>query len=671
MSVSPERIFYVSTSGSDAGSGEITSPFRTPEKAQEAAREYNGSQVVFLDGTYRTTLNFNKQDNNTTYTANDGVTVTGGITIPAEDRVIPDEEILIRFTPEAAQNIRAIDLTVYGIIREELGDVYPIGSYHTAGRYDDAETGVNLEIFSGGKRMTLARYPNTGYLKIDAVLDNGEVNEYPPQNYWKDNYNIRNPRGGTYIIDKQTNERAKNWKNPETAWVFSYFYWDWADSSSPVKINTKNRAISPKFVSCYGCKPGALYYFYNILEELDAPGEYYLDRENCILYVYPYNEDDDIEISLSSKPLIEAENVENLTIDGFTLTAARSTAVVVSGSGNIIRNLTIKNVADHGITVTGSDNLVENCDISHTGRGGIHLTGGDRETLTPGNNRAIGNFIHDFSEIYQTYQSGIHLNGVGNTCANNEISGSPHMAIGYNGNDHLIEYNYIHDVVLHSSDAGAIYSGFDWCAHGTVIRYNILKNIGANGFTPDGIYWDDGLSGQTAYGNILINVKKYSFLAGGGRDNVIRDNLIFGDTRAPIHYDDRNRDGFVNGGWAAQATNSPDAPHWVKLRALPYTNEYWKTRFPHLSNLKTDLSTDPDDPDFPINPAGSEVVNNIIIAENGQIGIIADSVYRYSRVEGNRIFTSFEEAGLNRETLEFSSQPVDFPVIPIERIGRK
>ena len=158
------------------------------------------------------------------------------------------------------------------------------------------------------------------------------------------------------------------------------------------------------------------------------------------------------------------------------------------------------------------------------------------------------------------------------------------------------------------------------------------------------------------------------FLFGGGRDNIVRDNIIFGDTRNPIHYDDRNRDGFVHGGWAAQATNSPDAPHWVKLRAIPYTNEYWKARFPQLSRLITDITTDPDDPDFPINPAGSLVTNNIIVADS--IGFIADSVYRYSTVENNRIFASLGELELDPETLEFKEQPNNFPVITVKEIGR-
>ena len=32
---------------------------------------------------------------------------------------------------------------------------------------------------------------------------------------------------------------------------------------------------------------GMRYYVFNIAEELDAPGEYYIDRENSVLYFYP------------------------------------------------------------------------------------------------------------------------------------------------------------------------------------------------------------------------------------------------------------------------------------------------------------------------------------------------------------------------------------------------
>lgn len=165
-----------------------------------------------------------------------------------------------------------IDLKKYGVESSApIGDLYPIGAYHTAGKYDDAPTGDNIEVFEGSRRMTLARYPNDGYLKIEQVKDVGDAAEFPPQNYWKDWEKRRNHRGGTYIVDRNTNERMKTWKDPDTAWIFGYLYWDWADSSSPLAVvDTDNRAISPRYVSRYACRSGALYYFYNILEELDA-----------------------------------------------------------------------------------------------------------------------------------------------------------------------------------------------------------------------------------------------------------------------------------------------------------------------------------------------------------------------------------------------------------------
>ena len=51
------------------------------------------------------------------------------------------------------------------------------------------------------------------------------------------------------------------------------------------------------------------------------------------------------------------------------------------------------------------------------------------------------------------------------------------MAIVFGGNEHLIEFNEIHDVCHESNDAGAIYGGRDWTMRGTVIRYNYFHDI--------------------------------------------------------------------------------------------------------------------------------------------------------------------------------------------------
>ncbi len=665
-----EKIIYVSPTGSDKNEGSIVSPFKTMARAQETARTCDVPVTVeVLAGTYRENLAFDNRDSGSTYLTREHATLTGGLTVPCADTEDPSDDVKSRLTPDAAAHVRVIDLGKYGIDRAAYDTVFPIGSYHTAHKYDGFRDGVNVEVFENDRRMTPARYPNEGYLKLDGILDMGEVHEFPPQNYWKEWDDLRNPRGGTYIIDKGTNERLKNWKTPETAWMFGYFFHDWADASTPVTVNTKNRAVCPKYAATYGAKAGALYYLYNVLEELDAPGEYYLDRDTGLLYVYAASAESTFDISLSTAPLVQIKNAENLTLSGFTMTCTRENAVVGTGNGLTLDGLLIKNVAATGAVLTGSDNLVENCEITRTGRGGISLTGGDRATLTPGNNRALNNHIHDFSEVYQTYQSGIHLGGVGNVCAHNEISGSPHMAIGYYGNEHLIEYNYVHEVVLHSSDAGAIYAGFDWAGHGTVIRYNLLRNIGGEGFTPDGIYWDDGLSGQTAYGNILINVKKFAFLVGGGRDNVVRDNLILGESMHPILYDDRNRDGFVGGGWAHQACDTPDAPHWRKLASVPYKSAIWAAKYPTLARVITDFEKF-NDPDFPINPANSVVENNVIINRDARFGWMAQSVYDYNDIGENFTYHDCDEADFDPDTLKFRHPREGFPEIPVNEIGR-
>ncbi len=640
----------------------------TISEAQVIARENPGSTVIVEAGIYRESLEFDSRDNGTTYIG-EGAVLTGGLDVAYADTKDIPEDIASRLTPEAAAKVRVIDLKEYGFTHDDWGDVYPIGSYSTADKYDDAKLGINLEVFSGGRRMILARYPNNSYDKISDVIDMGDVWEYPSQNYFYDWNDRRNHRGGTYVISRETNKRIKNWKEPETAWIFGYFYQDWADASSPITVKPENRVIFPKFVARYGCKRGADYYLYNVLEELDVPGEYYLDRKSGMLYVYPYADGDTIEISLSEKNLIRSSGADNLTIDGFTLKCARNTAVQLTGNDCVLKNLFVTNVAQHGIVINGYRNTVENCEVTHTGRGGIYISGGDRQTLTPGENKAVNNYIHHFSEVYQTYQAGVNLSGVGNICAHNEISFTPHSAILYGGNDQIIEYNDIHDAVLYSADAGAIYAGFDWAAHGCVIRYNILRDIGKGDLHPQGIYWDDGLSGQSAYGNILINVLDQSFEVGGGRDNIVRDNLIINPGATALEYDDRNRDGFVNGGWSHAAVDTPEGKHWKVLASVPYTSEVWAKKYPSLAAIITDFEQY-DDPRFPVNPANSVMENNIIIREEEDKFRIAESVYQYSKIGVNPQYRTAEEANFDMETLKFTKLPENFPEIPVDKIGR-
>ena len=122
------------------------------------------------------------------------------------------------------------------------------------------------------------------------------------------------------------------------------------------------------------------------------------------------------------------------------------TAIQMQGcNDNLIAGCTIKNAGGWAIIVKGGKrNGIEGCDIYGTGAGGISITAGNRTTLEPGNNYADNNYIHHIARIKRTYNPGITLNGVGNRATHNLICHVPHMAMGFTGNEQLIEYNEIY-----------------------------------------------------------------------------------------------------------------------------------------------------------------------------------------------------------------------------------
>ncbi len=142
---------------------------------------------------------------------------------------------------------------------------------------------------------------------------------------------------------------------------------------------------------------------------------------------------------------------------------------------------------------------------------------------------------------------------MGDRISHNLIAKVPHMAIGFKGNDHLIEYNEIDSACYESNDAGAIYTGRNWTMRGNVIRYNYLHDIaGFEGKGCVGIYLDDAFSSAEITGNIFKNVTR-AMMIGGGRDNKVVNNIFIGCTPS-IHVDARGM------GWM----RNEHIPAWIK-----------------------------------------------------------------------------------------------------------
>ncbi len=653
---------FVSPTGDDANPGTAESPVRTPQRAVELARSLNqGEKVISLaDGEYNiSAITLTQEDSGITFYAENQAVFNGGLTLDPADFKPYEGDILV------------LDLSRYGITPDRIGNVRAFGQYNTAEKYDAAGS-LYCELFCNNERMTLSRYPNKGeYLYTGKIVDNGDSKEVYTSAGTQTNADwetMKFPRGGTFEVSSDVVERVKSWEQSPDVWMFGYFQYDWADSTTPLAA-VGDHTLTTEYASVYGFKEGTPYYFFNVFEELDQEGEWYIDRDGLKLYFIPPEgfEQHPLELSLETGNLVTIDGAENVTFDGITFTGTRASAVKGSGNNIVVRGCTIRNVGENAIELTGDRNRVEDNEITATGKGGVILTGGDRQTLQSSENVVSNNLIYDWSQVYRTYQAAVSLNGVGGTCSHNEIYDSPHEAITYTGNNHIIEYNVIHDVVLESSDAGAIYAGRSWSSYGNVIRYNCIYNIGSGEFAPSGIYFDDALSGQEAYGNFLLNIPGNGFLLGGGRDLKIENNLIV-NAATPIFYDDRAIAGIEDGGWFTHA-NTPDSTLWKSLEEVDIHSEVWKNAYPELADLSDDFEHT-DDPAFAANPAGSSVKNNVTVNEKKGANDIAKRAEQYSEIVNN--FTYRLKANpFTADGVYLLSQPsADFEQLPFDQMGR-
>jgi hypothetical protein len=531
------------TDGSEPGERTIrcgpTREIRTPAAAREVAcrllRAPGPLVVEFDEGIYpiTATLALDAADSGTTdapvvwrAAAGAKVVFSGGAAIHRW-AAVSDPAVRARLAPEAREHVRVASLADCGIA--------DAGMLRSRGFARPSQPAA-LELFFRGEPLTLARWPNRGeYASIAGV---------PAESLVDDQHGRRFGRiDGGFIYP---GDRPARWAEPTEAWVHAYWAWDWADSHEQVaSIDLQRRLVMLKPPhALYGIRPGQRFYVENVLEELDSPGEYYVDRAAGLVYVWPPDEPaaGDLQASLLETPLIRCTGVAHVRFENLTLEHGRGDAVIIEGGeGVALVGCTLRNVGSAAVIVRGgTQHRVERCVVCGCGAGGITLAGGSRATLEPAGHAAVGNVIRDVARWCRTYQPAVRVEGVGQTVAHNLIEGHPHCAILYGGNLHRIEGNEITRVCLETGDVGAIYGGRDLAAYGTVIRQNYLHDVGGVGMGSMGIYLDDCLSGQLVEGNVLVRLHRAVYV-GGGRDNTIVGNLFI-DCDPAIEIDARGLD---------------------------------------------------------------------------------------------------------------------------------
>lgn len=678
-------IYYVSPNGSDRYAGSKEKPLATLIRARDIIREHIKAgltepiTVHIAAGDYSVgCLSFDERDSGTAeypivYEAEGEVILNGGTTLSADIFEPLTDGEKARLHGEAREHVVRADLGKLGLSRADYGEMCVTGSHHAGDRYDDVVLSpLWCELFVDDERQTIARYPNEGFLYTTDPIREGDGLESTITgkiiyNYTREQWaKKRNPTSDIYGIRAEDAARAASWQTLRDVWMFGYPQWNWADMSSPItRIDPQACSMETKIVSLYGMKREAPYYFYNIFEELDVPGEWYLDRDRGILYLYPAKPLADAKITLSilADSIIRMENVSHVTLRGITFTGTRADALMLSGDHLSVERCTVKNVAGNAMKMTGDDLHVAGCEIHHVGKGGILITGGDRATLSSSHNIVENNHIHHIAEIVRTYQPGVSLDGVGIICRHNRIHDSAHMAIYFKGNEHVIEYNDISHVCKDADDSSAIYAGRDYSTQGTVIRYNYFHDIKSSAKKHVGVfavYCDDNLGKCTIIHNVFVRCQS-ALLLHGGHNMTFAGNVILD---AP----DGARSALTFNKYHCWWDLLGDSIHKQKLREVPWQGEIWKKAYPQIEKyLSWDIETEQRYPHW------CDISGNVIIHhEKIEINFAWDDARFENKVADNVIWESAPETDLARLCAEYLPQHVEgFAPIPFDAIGLK
>jgi hypothetical protein len=224
--------YYVAPDGNDANPGTLERPFAGLHRAQQAARQVRGA-VLLRGGTYYLpeTLVFTSQD-------------SGLQNAPAVFRAYENEHPVIS-----------------GGVRLERLDWRP---YRDGILQANVPEGLRTEeIFANGQRQILARYPN-----------------FDPKAQYFDGF----------AADAVSPERAARWANPAGGYFHAMHPALWGDFTWRITGKDARGDVTTEG-GWQNNRGGAVHrtirYMENIFEELDAPGEWFLDAKNHTLYFYP------------------------------------------------------------------------------------------------------------------------------------------------------------------------------------------------------------------------------------------------------------------------------------------------------------------------------------------------------------------------------------------------
>lgn len=518
-------------------------------------------EIRFAPGVYfvTNTVSLYKADGNVVWRAATPGTavINGGIEIPRE-----------RFAAEKVNGVDALVADVADILPQEL-EPWPKEFRRPPAPW----------LYRNGIPLDIARWPNGEW----ATFSNAVVSAQAEADGAKGD-----KRADSIVFPC---DRASRWNFDDGIWFYGYWCHDWSESfvrGANYDAATGILRFLGHHQYGFGGKTWGFskrrFFALNSLSELDAPGEWFLDRRTKRLYVVPQADEKSAKyvLSVMTRPFIKADGLQDAKFIGLSFAFSHAnTAVQLDNSSDVrVLDCSFGDFGGKAIQLTGRDSSVENCRFAQLGAACIVMAGGDRKTLKSGNLIVDGCSFRRWAQFERTYNPGVLMRGCGNVVRNCVFREAPHNAILVNGNNQLIESNEFDRVLMETGDAGAVYMGRNPSELGTMVRDNWFHDLGEESkrdYT-SAVYFDDCAWGGTVESNRFERVGR-GVLVGGG--NLFRiDGNSFSECSIAIHVDSRGK---VWKRWT-------EDPEWFAKSIRPFLGDEWRSAYPAL---EATLSDDP------------------------------------------------------------------------------
>jgi len=549
--------YFVATDGSDNNDGSIGKPFASLAHALEVSRQGRPDQA-------RT------------------ICLRGGVHYLDETVVIDAETGGTNQSPLTIKACPGERATLSGGRRLDCQwKPYRAGIYRCS--LAEAASGDLdfTQLFADGKRQVRARFPNfgdtqtgehAGYITPQEAIPDDAVDPLP--NVDADMTYDCEPQKGI-LFDPETFTRRK-WSRPAEAviHIFHYAYWgnlQWRlkhvdRDKQEIWFGEGGQQMGAKW-AVVGSKigPKSRFYIENVFEELDAPLEWYLDKQQGYLYWMPEEGVDPGQAVIEVPQLqtlircdgTQRNSVEQVTFERIRFTCTETTffepyevpslgdwalhrggALRFEGTRNCaVRDCLFEGLGGNAVFANcfNRDLIVTGSTFRDIGDSGVLLVG-ELESTTgtqkrfPYECRVENNHFHRLG-VYGKQTAGVYISRAKRiTVAHNLIHDLPRAGICIGDGTwggHVIEYNHIHDTCLETQDHGPFNAwGRDrtWSAiHGqskmlknrcidagdsksdametTVLRHNFF--VESRGW---GLDLDDGATNYEIYNNICVGI---------------------------------------------------------------------------------------------------------------------------------------------------------------------